>query len=81
MNILEQIHDSGYIYNDLKLDNLLIGYKDQLSKDYVPGNCFAHVSINIVDFGFVTRYTHELTQQHLPVQTVKVFRGNIMFAS
>lgn len=30
LSILEQIHSSGYIYNDLKLDNLLIGNYDEL---------------------------------------------------
>lgn len=81
LNILEQIHDSGYIYNDLKLDNLLIGYNDQLPSEYCAGNCFEYVNISIVDFGFVTRYIDEANQKHLPVQNVKVFRGNIMFAS
>lgn len=28
LEILEQIHASGYVYNDLKLDNLLIGFHD-----------------------------------------------------
>lgn len=26
INILEQIHSAGYVYNDLKLDNLLLDY-------------------------------------------------------
>ena len=56
LNIMEQIHNSGYVYNDLKLDNLLIGYNDQLPSKYIEGNCFEYVSINIVDFGFVTKY-------------------------
>lgn len=81
LNILEQIHESGYIYNDLKLDNLLIGYNDQLPSEHIAGNCFEYVSISIVDFGFVTRYADETNMKHLPVQNVKVFRGNIMFAS
>ena len=65
----------------MKLDNLLIGYNDQLPSKYISGNCFEYVNISIVDFGFVTRFTDEANQTHLPVQNVKVFRGNIMFAS
>jgi serine/threonine protein kinase len=30
LKLLEQIHNAGYVYNDLKLDNILVGYKDQL---------------------------------------------------
>ena len=60
---------------------MLIGYNDQLPSDYTSSNCFEYVSISIVDFGFVTRYTDEANMKHLPVQNVKVFRGNIMFAS
>lgn len=81
LTILEQIHSSGYIYNDLKLDNLLIGNDDRLPDQFESTNCFDNVSINIVDFGFVTRFMDETNQNHLAVQNVKIFRGNIMFAS
>lgn len=30
LNILEKIHRAGFIYNDLKLDNLLYDYNDSL---------------------------------------------------
>ena len=59
LTILEQIHSSGYTFNDLKLDNLLIGNKDRLPREYVRGNCFNKVEICMVDFGFVTRYMDE----------------------
>ena len=38
--ILEQIHNSGYIYNDLKLDNILLGFGQKLPADCSFGNCF-----------------------------------------
>ena len=81
ISILQQIHESGYTYNDLKLDNLLIGNDDELPGEYTDGNCFDGLSINIVDFGFATRFRSEDNKTNLPVQNVKVFRGNIMFAS
>ena len=60
---------------------MLIGYKDKLPDKYVETNCFDKVDISIVDFGFVTKYMDDTNKKHLPVQNVKVFRGNIMFAS
>ena len=27
LNIFEQIHEAGFVYNDLKLDNLMIDHK------------------------------------------------------
>ena len=34
INIFEQVHAAGHVYNDLKLDNVLIAYKDKF-----PGDC------------------------------------------
>ena len=47
----------------------------------MEASCFDKVDISIVDFGFVTRFMDDANKKHLPVQNVKVFRGNIMFAS
>lgn len=30
IDILEMVHNSGYIYGDLKLDNILVGHGDTL---------------------------------------------------
>jgi serine/threonine protein kinase len=56
--ILEQIHSAGYIYNDLKLDNLMTDYRTKLPRDGSEKdvNIFKNVPINIVDFGFATKY-------------------------
>lgn len=56
LEILEQIHAAGYVYNDLKLDNLLIGFHDQVPGETYEDNCFKNCTINLVDFGFATRY-------------------------
>ena len=30
--LLECVHETGFVFNDLKLDNLMIGYSDELPK-------------------------------------------------
>ena len=32
LDILELIHSSGYVYNDLKLENIVIDLKDELPR-------------------------------------------------
>lgn len=56
LDILETIHSAGYIYNDLKLDNILLGYNQKLPVNCSQGNCFESTDINLVDFGFATSY-------------------------
>jgi len=75
------IHKAGYTYNDLKLDNFLFGFDDKLPNKYCEGNCFENCSINLVDFGFATRYIDPVTGRHIEKQEVEIFRGNMIFAS
>ena len=60
LNILEKIHEVGFVYNDLKLDNLLldanVDFKSLLTTDE---DFFARININIIDYGFVTKYLDE----------------------
>lgn len=56
MNILERVHNTGYVYNDLKLDNLLINFDEKLPRSYTEGNSFENIHFNLVDFGFATKY-------------------------
>lgn len=55
IDVLEQVHQSGYIYCDLKLDNILAGDGSNLP-DKADGNAFSNVSLNLIDFGFATKY-------------------------
>ena len=57
LNIFEKIHDAGYIYNDLKLDNLML-CQDVDINQMKSGNddIFENTAINIIDFGFATPY-------------------------
>ena len=85
LDFLEQVHNAGYIYNDLKLDNLLIDLKHHLpSKVAENQSCFAKTSINLVDFGFATKYTERNAEKkvvHIEKHQVDVFRSNIIFSS
>ena len=64
IDILEMVHKSGYIYGDLKLDNILAGFEDILP-DEASGNAFSNVSLNLIDFGFATKYIDQ-SGNHLP---------------
>ena len=32
LTLLECVHETGFVFNDLKLENLMIGYSDELPK-------------------------------------------------
>ena len=64
---MEVLHNIGYVHNDLKLDNILIGYKD-------PSKVF------LIDFGLSCKYLDE-NGQHIKKEHIKKFSGNFMFAS
>lgn len=82
--LLESLHKCGYVFNDLKLDNLMVEYND-----YLPDiktitehqDAFEKCTINLVDFGMVTNVFNRQTRQHINQKDVEEFRGNIMFAS
>ena len=68
ISLLECVHETGFVFNDLKLDNLMIGYLDQLpvggrksSKSAaikIPEttDIFEKCTINLVDYGFASSY-------------------------
>ena len=73
INCLERIHEAGYTYNDLKLDNILIG-------DHKSSYSSLH-EIRLCDFGFAIRYIDKKTKKHFEPSEVEVFRSNMIFAS
>ena len=82
MDIFEQIHAAGYVFNDLKLDNLL--FDVGIDKEYLmttDDNIFEKHAVHIIDFGFATRYLHRGSREHLSKKLLDVFRGNIEFSS
>lgn len=79
IDILEMVHKSGYIYGDLKLDNILAGFGDSLP-DGPSDNAFSNVSLNLIDFGFATKYLNK-EGSHLPEKHIELFQGNLIFSS
>ena len=66
LDILELIHDSGLVYNDLKPDNILIGNSDFVPEldDNSDQNIFADIDINLIDFGMASRWRDKGTGRH-----------------
>ena len=70
------IHDAGFTYNDLKLDNILVGEcHDEQSYKYTRHR------IRIIDFGLVKPWRDPATQEHVKKKRERFFQGNMIFAS
>lgn len=48
VEIMKKIHLAGFTYNDLKLDNILVGDHENTEKSLSE--------IRVIDFGFAARY-------------------------
>ena len=81
LNCFEKVHKAGFVYNDLKLDNIMVGFGQKLPDKYVDDDAFLNIDINLIDFGFSTPYINRQTGELLPKKTVSNFRGNMVFAS
>ena len=83
LNLLEVIHDADMVYNDLKFDNILLDYGEQLPKisQNTYTNCFQNVHLNLIDFGLASNWKNLKTGQHHEDEKVSYFKGNIYFAS
>ena len=55
LELLECVHESGYVYNDLKTDNLMIGMSDK-------NKCS---NLKLIDFGLANRYIDK-DNEHIP---------------
>ena len=87
--VLECVHETGFVFNDLKLDNLMVEYADRLPRpskmqsiaiDPESIDIYEECTINLVDYGFASTYLDE-TKKHLPKAEVSTFRGNLIFGS
>ena len=69
---LEEIHKIGLVYNDLKLDNILVGDKDSSPNSLSD--------IRLIDFGLCTRYL-DMQGNHIEMTSQETFLGNMALGS
>ena len=82
MNILEQVHGAGYVFNDLKLDNLMLDFDADV--DYMVNSeddIFDTHNVNLIDFGFATSYLRADSNEHISKKKADTFRGSMVFSS
>lgn len=79
LDALEEIHETGYVYNDLKLENLMISKDFNLYSSI--SNVFESNGIILINFGSATRYLKKDTGQHKSKKKTNELRGNVLFAS
>ena len=72
IQILEQIHNIGMTYNDLKLENILIGDAD--------GSPNSLSNVRLIDFGLCTKYVDK-NGYHIPFGKTAEFVGNVAMCS
>lgn len=64
---LKDLHSLGYVHNDIKLENIVIGYNDP-------------EKIYLIDFGLSQTYFNE-DGEHSDKVYMRKFSGNFLFAS
>ena len=66
----------------------MLDFQHKMPKNGLHRNVFENVPLNMVDFGFVTKFVRVVDGdsgskqvKHLPKSEVDVFRGNMIFSS
>jgi serine/threonine protein kinase len=57
LSTLEAVHSAGYVYNDLKLDNMMVGYNQKIYKKTNGCSMFTQCTMHLIDYGYATKYT------------------------
>ena len=86
---IQLIHNAGFAFCDLKLENILIGIHQSLPKPSAHDikellkdkNIFKNISINLIDLGMSKRFINKDTGEHIFRHDVKEFEGNLITAS
>ena len=83
INLMEVIHESGYVYNDLKLHNIMLDYNVGIPKQKQDPlrNIFQDIDLKLVDFGLASRWRDRKTGEHIEPSIATMFRGNLYFSS
>jgi serine/threonine protein kinase len=69
------MHQAGFLYNDLKLNNIVIGD----APEYKDHDQTLH-KIRLIDFGLTQKF-QDNTGNHVALKKHGTFKGNIIFAS
>ena len=69
--MLEKVHEIGMVYNDLKLDNIMVGDLNSSPESLCQ--------IKLIDFGLATAYI-DVKNKHIK-QEVADYVGNLAFCS
>lgn len=75
LDSIKMIHKAGFLYNDLKLNNIVVGDAAEL-----PDHSRSLHKIRVIDFGLAQRY-HDADGNHIQMKKHGTFKGNIIFAS
>ena len=75
LDSIKMIHQTRFLYNDLKLNNIVVGDAEEL-----PNQTKSLHKIRVIDFGLAQRY-HDADGNHIPMKKQGTFKGNIIFAS
>jgi casein kinase 1 len=68
LDCLERLHEAGFVHNDLKPENLLVGGRNLLDK------------IFMIDFGLSTRYVDD-NNNHVEMECNVPYEGTLAFAT
>ena len=78
LRIFEKIHEAGYAFNDLKLDNIMVGRGEvDAPREDVD---FDKLSLHLIDFGCATKFLNN-DGSHMEQLSERPFRGNLIFTS
>lgn len=77
--LLEAIHSCGYVYNNMKFENVITSDRQNIPKKG-PIN-FKEICLNLMDFGLATPYIDFKTGKHLKQKKVDILMGEYLFAS
>ena len=82
VNVLEIIHEAGFVYNNLNLDCVNFDNDIDVSMLNITEDDIFHThNINIVNYDLATPYLNNTTKEHISKESVDTFRGNIVFSS
>lgn len=80
LSLLEVVHNAGYTYNDLKLENIMIGFDSKIPVKNIEQGMFKNANIHLIDFGNAAYYVDSDGKHILEGESNRP-RGNSMFLS